>query len=101
MNENIIEFFIPVVVSSHSGSTSDTPKAYSPSVLLQLPVKRLLQHVTNNQVRIICMHMFSVCLLFSSCLLFPSLSSIIGTLFDSVSSFITLNSNTISSSLSS
>ena len=56
MNENIIEFFIPVVVSSHSGSTSDTPKAYSPSVLLQLPVKRLLQHVTNNQVRIICMH---------------------------------------------
>lgn len=60
MNENVTEFFIPVVVSSHSGSTSDTPKAYSPSVLLQLPVKRLLQHVTNNQVRVICMHMFNI-----------------------------------------
>ena len=35
-----------LVVSSHS----DAPKAYSPSVLLQLPVKRLLQHATNNQV---------------------------------------------------
>ena len=31
-------------------SRSDVPKAYSPSVLLQLPVKRLLQYATNNQV---------------------------------------------------
>ena len=41
-------------VNGTAGGTL-SPKAYSPNILLQLPVKRLLQHVSTHQVSMVAM----------------------------------------------
>ena len=49
--------FVLVMFSTVNGTAGSTlsPKTYSPNILLQLPVKRLLQHVSTHQVSMVAM----------------------------------------------
>ena len=42
-------YFSPSSSVVHSGTSSSPPSAYSPAVLVQIPVKRLLQHAWQHQ----------------------------------------------------